>query len=36
VSDKGFIGETEARSRVVLGSRKPWKVRSWRISDRVI
>jgi hypothetical protein len=36
LSDQGFIGETEARSRVVLGGRQPWKVRSWRRSDCVI
>jgi hypothetical protein len=37
VSDQGFIGETEAHLLVViLGGRQPWKVRSWRRSDRVI
>jgi hypothetical protein len=35
VSDQGFIGETEARSWVVLGSRQLRKVRSWRRSDSV-
>jgi hypothetical protein len=33
VSDQRFIGETEARSRAVLGGRQPWKVRSWRRID---
>jgi hypothetical protein len=36
MSDQGFIGETEARLYVVLGGRQPWKVCSWRRSDRVI
>jgi hypothetical protein len=35
VSDQAFIGEAEARSPVVLGSRQLRKVRSWRRSDRV-
>jgi hypothetical protein len=43
MSDQGFIGETEACSRVVLGgrlwlvlgSRQLQKVRSWRRSDRL-
>jgi hypothetical protein len=36
VSDQGFIGETEARLRVViLGGKQPWKDRGWRRSDRV-
>jgi hypothetical protein len=36
VSDQVFIGETKARLEAVLGGRQPWKVRSWRRSDRVI
>jgi hypothetical protein len=35
VSDQGFIGETEARLRVILGSRQLRMVRSWRRADRV-
>jgi hypothetical protein len=35
VSDQGFIGETEARSRVVLDSIQLRKVRRWRRSDSV-
>jgi hypothetical protein len=36
VSDRGFVGETEARLQGVLGGRQPRKIRSWRRFGRVI
>jgi hypothetical protein len=36
VSDRGLIGQTEARLQVLLGGRQSRKVRSWTRSDRGI